>query len=92
VRLCKVLTDMPLAPARPISFGVQGTCETCRRCAEACEVEAISSAPEPSYEIACPSNNRGIRRWAVNHDRCYQFWVENGASCSTCISACPYTK
>jgi len=92
VRLCKVLTDMPLAPDRPISFGVQATCKTCRRCAEACEVEAISSASEPSYEIACPSNNRGIRRWAVNHDRCYQFWVENGASCSTCISACPYTK
>lgn len=92
VRLCKVLTDMPLVPDRPISFGVAETCKTCRRCAEACEVEAISASPEPSYEIACPSNNRGIRRWAVNHDRCYCFWAENGASCSTCIAACPYTR
>jgi hypothetical protein len=92
VRICKVLTDMPLQPDRPISFGVAQTCRTCRRCAEACEVQAISATPEPSYEIVCRSNNAGIRRWAVNHDRCYCFWVENGASCSTCIAACPYTR
>jgi epoxyqueuosine reductase len=92
VRLCKVLTDMPLRPDRPISFGVAQTCQACSRCTEACEVEAISTAPETSYEVVCPSNNRGIRRWAVNHDRCYSFWVENGASCSTCIAACPYTR
>jgi hypothetical protein len=92
VRLCKVLTDMPLAPDRPISFGVQETCARCRRCAQACEVGAISSAPEPSYDVVCPSNNPGIRRWPVHADKCYAFWVENGASCSTCISACPYTR
>jgi reductive dehalogenase len=91
VRICKVLTDMPLQPDRPIAFGVSDTCRTCRRCAETCEVEAISRAPDPSYGVICPSNNTGIRRWAVNHDKCYCFWVENGASCSTCIAACPYT-
>jgi hypothetical protein len=92
VRLCKVLTDMPLAPDKPISFGVQDVCKGCRRCAEGCAVDAISDADEPSYEIVCPSNNHGIRRWAVNHDKCYQFWVENGASCSTCIAVCPFTR
>jgi reductive dehalogenase len=92
VRICKVLTDMPLQPDRPISFGVSETCKTCRRCAETCEVEAISAAPDPSYEVVCRSNNHGIRRWAVNHDKCYCFWVKNGASCSTCIAACPYTR
>ena len=92
VRLCKVLTDMPLQADPPISFGVTETCKACRRCAEACEVGAISAAPEPSYEIACPSNNLGIRRWAVNQDECYSFWVRNGATCSTCIAACPYTR
>jgi epoxyqueuosine reductase len=91
VRLCKVLTDMPLQADRPIALGVAERCKACRRCAERCEVQAISGAPEPSYAVVCPSNNRGIRRWAVNHDRCYSFWVENGASCSTCIAACPYT-
>jgi epoxyqueuosine reductase len=92
VRLCKVLTDMPLQADRPISFGIGEVCKACRKCAEACEVEAISTAPEPSYEIVCRSNNTGIRRWAVHHDKCYSFWVENGASCSTCIAACPYTQ
>jgi len=92
VRLCKVLTDMPLQADRPISFGVGEACKTCRKCAEACEVEAISSTPEPSFEIVCRSNNTGIRRWAVDHDKCYSFWVQNGASCSTCIAACPYTQ
>jgi epoxyqueuosine reductase len=92
VRLCKVFTDLPLEPDPPISFGVAETCHECRRCAEACEVEAISFDPKPSFRITCPSNNRGIRRWAVNHDRCYSFWVQNGASCSTCIAACPYTR
>ena len=92
VRLCKVLTDMPLASDWPISFGVQEMCVSCRRCAKQCPMGAISGAGEPSYEVVCPSNNPGVRRWAVNADKCYAFWVENGASCSTCISACPFTR
>ena len=84
VRLCKVFTDLPLAPDGPAPFGVTETCKTCRKCAEACEVEAISSDREPSYRTVSPSNNRGIKRWAVDPDRCYTFWVENGACCSTC--------
>jgi epoxyqueuosine reductase len=92
VRLCKVFTDLPLAPDRPGTFGVTETCKKCLRCAEACEVEAISSDPTPSYRTVSPSNNRGIKRWAVNHDKCYTFWVENGASCSTCIAVCPFTQ
>jgi epoxyqueuosine reductase QueG len=92
VRLCKIFTDLPLEADRPVEFGLAEICQRCRKCAEACEVEAISSAAEPSYEIACKSNNRGIRRWAVNADKCYSFWVRNGASCSTCIAVCPFTK
>jgi hypothetical protein len=92
VRLCKVFTDLPLAPDRATAFGVAEACRSCKRCAEACEAEAISFEAQPSFKVACPSNNRGIRRWAVNHDRCYSFWVGNGASCSTCIAACPYTQ
>jgi epoxyqueuosine reductase len=92
VRLCKVFTDLPLAPDRPIAFGVSAACRQCRACAEACEVEAIQSDPEPSYRVASRSNNRGLLRWAVDHDRCYAFWVKNGASCSTCIAACPFTR
>jgi epoxyqueuosine reductase QueG len=92
VRLCKVFTDLPLMPDQPISFGVTETCMKCFKCAEACEVEAISSDPEPSYRTVSPSNNQGIVRWAVDHDKCYAFWIENSASCATCIAACPFTQ
>ncbi|HIE05286.1 MAG TPA: reductive dehalogenase [bacterium (Candidatus Stahlbacteria)] len=92
VRICKVFTDLPLRPDQPIEFGVKSFCEGCRKCVEACEVEAISDAKKPSYDIACASNSRGILRWAVDHERCYQFWIENGTDCSSCIAACPFTK
>jgi epoxyqueuosine reductase len=91
VRLCKLFTDLPLEPDTPADFGLGDTCRGCRRCADACEAEAISDAREPSYEIACPSNNAGILRWAVHADRCYDYWIRNTAACSNCISACPFT-
>lgn len=92
VRLCKVITDMPLVPDRPIRFGVTEFCRKCNNCVEACKADAIQKDKEPSYALACPSNNQGILRWAVNHDKCYQFWVDNGSDCSNCISACPFDK
>jgi epoxyqueuosine reductase len=92
LRLCKVFTDLPLEPDQPVDFGLEDACRNCTRCAEACEGEAISAAREPSYETACPSNNPGVLRWAVNVDRCYNFWIRNTAACSNCISACPFTQ
>ncbi len=92
VRLCKVFTDLPLAPDGPIDFGLTEICVDCRRCADACEGGAISTAREPSFEVACPSNNPGILRWAVDADRCYDFWIRNTAACSNCIAACPFTS
>ena len=92
VRLCKIFTDLPLVPDQPNPLGVTETCKGCLKCAETCEVEAISSDPEPSYRTVSPSNNQGIKRWAVDHDKCYAFWIENGASCATCIAACPFTR
>ena len=92
VRLCKVFTDLPLLPDKPITFGVTEFCKTCKQCADACEAKAIQREKEPSYKIACPSNNLGILRWAVDQDRCYDFWIRNGGECSNCIAACPYTR
>src|SRR4030042_760644 len=64
VRLCKVYTDLPLEPDRPVDFGVRAFCRTCKRCAEACEAEAISSADEPSYGPACRSSSVGALQWS----------------------------
>ena len=92
IRLCKVFTDLPLAADRPIDFGLTEFCQNCMRCADACEADAISHDPLPSYDVACRSNSPGILRWAVHADRCYAFWQKNGASCSNCIAACPMSQ
>ncbi|MGD8506127.1 MAG: reductive dehalogenase [Candidatus Bathyarchaeota archaeon] len=90
VRLCKILTDLPLEPDKPIEFGVEEFCKKCKLCAEECETDAISMDDEPSFEIACRSNNLGALKWYVNVERCYLYWCENGIDCSTCIKVCPY--
>lgn len=90
IRLCKVFTDLPLAPDGPAGDSPDTYCATCARCATACPVEAISDAPEPSFETAGPCNRPGVARWAVDAERCLSFWQENGTDCSTCIAVCPY--
>jgi len=65
-------------------------CKYCKKCVEACEADAIQTEDEPSFNNACPSNRHGVLRWAVNQDKCYKFWVENGGECSNCIAACPF--
>lgn len=89
VRLCKVLTNLPLETDEPLHLGVTDFCKKCKRCAKACNAGAISEETEPSFKTTSPSNNEGILRWAVNHDSCYGFWLKNGADCSNCIAACP---
>ena len=90
VRLCKIFTDLPLKPDKPIEFGVKEFCKKCKLCAEHCETDAISMDDEPSFEVACPSNNPGALKWYVDVERCYLYWCENGIDCSTCIKVCPY--
>ncbi len=90
LRLCKVFTDAPLLPDKPIRFGVPEQCETCGRCAAQCEAGAISAGPRTA-EPVCPSNNRGVLKWPVNVDLCLAFWRRNGTSCLTCIKTCPHT-
>jgi reductive dehalogenase len=91
IRICKVFTDMPLVCDRPISFGVQEFCRTCKNCAKECENDAISFDDEPTFNPVCKSNNPGVLKWPVNAEKCYEFWVENGGDCATCIAVCPYT-
>lgn len=91
LKICKIFTDMNLAEDRPLEPPLLENCRTCKICSEACEVDAISKSKEPTYETSCPSNNEGILRWPVDGYRCYQFWLDNGSDCSTCIASCPLT-
>ena len=95
VRIAKVLTDMPLIPDSPdIKFGkaVVRFCETCEKCATTCPSQSIPFGNERTWEGKTKSNNPGIKKWYVNVETCYGFWVENGSECSNCIRSCPYNK
>ena len=92
LKICKVFTDMDLVENQPHSSPLLDQCYNCKLCSQACEVDAISERTNPTTEIACPANNEGILRWPVDHYSCYQFWLENGSDCSSCIAACPLTR
>ncbi len=64
VRLAKVITDMPLSPDFPISFGVREFCEACMLCAKECPSGAITKGPR-TWEGKSPSNNPGVLKWYV---------------------------
>jgi ferredoxin len=90
-RLCKVFTDLPLQPDRPIDFGLQAFCERCWACAWNCPAEAIRQG-ERTTQPTSISNRRGILRWPVTVANCFIFWQENGCDCSNCIMTCPWSR
>ncbi|TFH04787.1 MAG: reductive dehalogenase [Candidatus Thorarchaeota archaeon] len=95
IRIAKVLTDMPLIPDSPdFDFGkaVVRFCETCEKCATTCPSQSIPFGKERTWEGKTKSNNPGIKKWYVNVETCYGFWVANGSECSNCIRSCPYNK
>jgi reductive dehalogenase len=90
-RISKIITDLPLLPDTPISFGVTAFCDSCKKCAKKCPVDAIPLG-ERSYEPAGEFNSRGVLCWQMNHARCREFWVRAGTNCGLCIQSCPYNK
>ncbi|MGV9169732.1 MAG: reductive dehalogenase [Promethearchaeia archaeon] len=95
VRLCKVLTDMPLQADQPdyeFCESVIRFCEVCEKCAEHCPSQSIPYGPERTWKGETRSNNPGIFKWYVDVESCYEFWVENGGDCSNCIRSCPYNR
>ena len=95
VRIAKVLTDMPLIPDSPdFKFGkaVVRFCETCEKCAHTCPSQSIPFGKERTWKGKTKSNNPGIKKWYVNVETCYGFWIANGSECSNCIRSCPYNK
>jgi len=91
VRLCKIFTNAPLVPDKPIEFGVLDFCGKCGKCARACPAGAITTG-ERTPEALCASNNSGVLKWPVHAERCLDYWRTNGAWCSICISSCPLSQ
>ncbi len=95
VRIAKVLTNMPLVPDKPdqgFCDAVIRFCETCEKCADHCPSKSIPKGRARGWRGETISNNPGVKKWYVNPETCYGFWMENGSDCSNCIRSCPYNK
>lgn len=84
VRLGLVTTDLPLTKSKPITFGVQDFCSRCKKCAHNCPAQAI---PKGEKII-----DRGVEKWVIDRERCFQYWNSIGTDCAVCIRVCPYSK
>jgi reductive dehalogenase len=84
VRLGLITTDLPLIPDRPKIFGVQNFCEKCLKCAINCPSQAIEYGEKKEI--------RGVEKWSLNAEKCYQFWKKIGTDCAICVKVCPYSK
>jgi reductive dehalogenase len=100
VRLCKVLTDLPMVPTKPIDFGVTEFCDICEKCAEFCPSQAIMYGKR-TPKARTFSTNPGLLKWPLNGEKCLQYWYKNGAKtaqgmyhvdCYQCINVCPFNK
>lgn len=95
VRICKIFTDLPLVtdePNRKFIKYLSEICRECCKCAEGCENDSISFKKEPDFKGESFSNNFGVRKYYINPEKCFKFWAENNADCSTCITVCPFSE
>jgi len=91
-RVFKMVTDLPIAPTKPINTGVMDFCRTCKKCAEYCPAQAIPSATEPTWEIPGPWKRQGVRGWFKIDPRCITYWRQTGTACGYCYAVCPLNR
>lgn len=90
IRLCTVLTDLPLQPGRPL----MNRCGNCTRCADACPAGAIKGAALPHE----PGAHYESRDEALHFERCRTLLREDFARrplighsvCGVCVKVCPW--
>ncbi len=90
VRTFKMVTNLPVAPTKPIDAGIMDFCRQCKVCAEYCPSGALSTATEPTWEVAGGWNNPGHKTWFEDAVKCRVYWRHVGTNCGLCFAACPY--
>nr|UZH91629.1 reductive dehalogenase [uncultured bacterium] len=92
VRIFKAITDLPLAPGKPVQFGVIEFCKKCKKCAEYCPANAIPMDTEPSWETKGFYQHEGLKTWYRIEPRCWAYITEIGVDCGLCFAVCPFSK
>ncbi|NBT31476.1 MAG: 4Fe-4S dicluster domain-containing protein, partial [Rhodobacteraceae bacterium] len=77
-----VLTDAPIATTPKQDHGVDGFCQACKICEDACPPFAINSEKKMV---------RGDEKWYVDFDKCLPFFNEH-QGCAICIAVCPWSR
>ncbi|UCE97762.1 MAG: reductive dehalogenase [Dehalococcoidia bacterium] len=91
-RVFKLITDMPLAPGKPIDFGAMNFCRTCKKCADNCPPQAITKDTEPSWDTrGKPYHSPGVKAWYWPQENCQAYWRQI-QECSICYAVCPLSK
>jgi len=83
IRLGAVTTGIPLVPDKPIEFGAQDFCEKCRKCADSCPPRAIPCGNKTMV--------RGVEKWQLHIEKCFQYWRIIGTDCGLCMKVCPFS-
>ncbi len=91
VRVFKMLTNLPVAPTRPIDAGIMNFCKDCMTCATYCPSNSLSTSKEPSYETQGAWSRGGIKTWYENSITCRNYWAEVGTNCGICFAVCPFS-
>ena len=79
-----VTTDLPMAHDKPIDFGLQRFCDSCKKCARECPSGAITAGPKLMFN--------GYEIWKSDSQKCatYRVSTEGGAMCGRCMKTCPW--
>ncbi len=91
VRISKIFTNMPLVHDKPDKFGVTEFCDICRRCYDACPVNAITDGP-PTETGHNQSSLDGVLKWTTDCEKCFGYWTALKTDCAICMRVCPYNK
>ncbi len=93
LRICGVITDMPIQPDKPIDMGVTKFCETCAVCADNCPSGSIPKDNNRTAEAVYSTTNSGVKKWPIDACKCKAYWDDHNISaCGNCVHYCPYNK
>ncbi len=93
VRVFKALTDLPLAPTKPIDAGLFKFCHKCKKCADGCPGKALSFDDEPTWETVGGWNNPGHKAFFEDSVKCRTYQrTATGTNCGLCFSVCPFAR